>query len=217
MTRDKAGTWSPWALVALACSVGLCPAVTMLGVVFGLLAIRDVKLHARRGLRVAVVAIVLGLIVTPLTTLGLMWWNTTVREPMLHGPVAGLKAAQDGDVTVLLGQFEEGAVTAVEASEFIRTMTDRFGTLQSIDQDPDREAAWSPDGWSISVPYLLNFSRIAIKGEAYYVILSVNEGQRQPVFRFSWIRMGEDPYLLFPESARDSVQSGTKRQDGNQG
>ena len=24
--------------------------------------------------------------------------------------------------------------------------------------------------------------------------------------------MGEDPYLLFPESARDSVQSGTKRQ-----
>ena len=64
---------------------GLCPAVTMLGVVFGLLAIRDVKLHARRGLRVAVVAIVLGLIVTPLTTLGLMWWNTTVREPMLHG------------------------------------------------------------------------------------------------------------------------------------
>ena len=96
-------------------------------------------------------------------------------------------------------------------------MTDRSEPSSRSIRIPIGEAAWSPDGWSISVPYLLNFSRKAIKGEAYYVILSVNEGQRQPVFRFSWIRMGEDPYLLFPESARDSVQSGTKRQDGNQG
>ena len=217
MTRDKAGTWSPWSLVALACSVGLCPAVTMLGVVFGLIAIRDIKIHARRGFRVAIVAIVIGLVVTPLTTFGLVWWNTSVREPMLHGPVVGLQAAQNGDVTVLLGQFEDGVGTANEASGFIKQMTERYGTLQSIDQDPDREAAWSPDGWSISVPYMLTFSTGIIKGEAQYVVFSVNEGQRKPVFRFSWIHMGKDPDLLFPVSARDSMQSGSKGQDGNQG
>ena len=217
MTRDKTGTWSPWALVALACSVGLCPAVTMLGVVFGLIAIRDVKLRSRRGFRVAILAIVLGLVVTPLTTLGLVWWNTTVREPMLHGPVMGLKAAQDGDVLPLLEQFEDGVSSAKEASEFIRQMTDRFGTLESVEQDPDREAAWSPDRWSISVPYVLKFKRDTVKGEAYFVILRMEDGQRTPVFRFSWIRMGKNPFLLFPESARESVESGTEGHDGNQG
>ena len=36
---------SPWALIALACSVGFCPAVTVLGVVFSLLAFRDIRLR----------------------------------------------------------------------------------------------------------------------------------------------------------------------------
>ena len=63
MTRDKAGTWSPWALVALACSVALSSRDDARGRLR--LGQRDVKLHARRGLRVALVAIVLGLIVTP--------------------------------------------------------------------------------------------------------------------------------------------------------
>ncbi|MBG85010.1 MAG: hypothetical protein CMJ40_10770 [Phycisphaerae bacterium] len=217
MTSDKAGTWSPWALVALACSVGLCPAVTMLGVVFGLIAVRDVKLRARRGLRVAIAAIVIALLVTPLTTILLMWWNNSVREPMLHGPVAGLQAAQDGDVRPLLGQFEEGEASAKEASDFVRQMTARFGTLDSISQDPDREAVWSPDGWSISVPYVLKFSREIVKGEGYFVILRMDGGQREPVFRFSWIRIGKNPSLFFPESARESVESGTEGRDGNQG
>ena len=47
-------------------------------------------------------------------------------------------------MTVLLGQFEEGAVTAVEASEFIRTMTDRF--------EPSSRSIRIPIGRSNGVP-----------------------------------------------------------------
>jgi hypothetical protein len=216
MTRDKTGTWSPWSLVALACSVGLCPVVTMLGVVFGIFAVRDIKLHSRRGLRVAIVAIVIGLVVTPLTTFGLFWWNASVREPMKHGPVIGLQAAQDGDIPALLAQFEEGIASAKEASDFIRQMSDRFGTLESVEQDKEREAKWHPDHWSISVPYILTFSRDSIRGEAHYVVFRMVDGKRMLVFRFSWIRMGENPSLLFPLSARDAMDSDTGGHDGNQ-
>lgn len=216
MNNDKAGTWSPWSLIALACSVGLCPAVTMLGVVFGIVAIRDVKTRSRRGFRVAIAAIIIGLVVTPLTTIGLVWWNSVVREPMLTGPLKGLQAAQDGDVTVLLDEFEAGIATAKEASDFVRRMTNRYGTLKSIHQDPEREAVWSSDNWAISVPYVLTFSGATVKGEGHYIVMKIVDGRQQPVFGFSWIQMGENPRLIFPRSINDSKSSGTERRDDSE-
>ena len=181
----------------------------MLGVLFGLLALRDIRTRQRRGRGVAISAIIIGIVVTPLTTFGLLWWNHMVREPMLHGPMEAIQAGQAGDVEALLHAFTEPSATGVEAAQFLSVMTDRFGTLVSITQDPERNAAWDPGGWSISVPYLLRFNRDSVPGTARYVILDREGGRPIPVFRFAWVRIGQAPPLTFPPGAGGEAEFGT--------
>ncbi|MCH2132907.1 MAG: DUF4190 domain-containing protein [Phycisphaerales bacterium] len=193
--------WSVWALVGLAFSVGLCPVITMLGVVCGLMGLRDVRLHQRRGRRVAIAAIIIGLVVTPATTFALVWWNDAIRTPLLHGPQEALLAGQGGSPAALLEAFPTDAASGSEAATFLRAMGDRFGTLVSISQDAGRDAMWSPDGGSISVPYVFTFSRESVPGAARYVIL--DRGGQGPalVLRFAWVRIGDTSPLVFPPGA----------------
>ncbi|MDG2424285.1 MAG: hypothetical protein P8M22_09930 [Phycisphaerales bacterium] len=213
MSRQPAPPWSPWSLVGLACSVGLCPVVTMLGVVFGILALRDTRGGRKRGRRVAIAAIIIGLIVTPTTTFALAWWNAMVREPMLQGPLDAIQAGQAGDIQAFLGGFTEKAGTGPQAVQFLQEMGDRFGTLVSIEQDMDREAVWSPVGWAISVPYVLKFTRESVPGVARFVILDSQEGKQDLVFRFAWVRIGETSPLAFPPGAGSEAGTQTGVQD----
>ncbi|MEE2908583.1 MAG: DUF4190 domain-containing protein [Planctomycetota bacterium] len=213
MSRAQAPPWSPWALIGLACSVGLCPVVTMLGVLFGVLALRDIRTGKRRGRGVAITAIVIGIVVTPVTTFGLLWWNHMVREPMLHGPLEAIQAGQAGDVEAFRQAFLEPSASGVEAAQFLGALTDRFGSLVSITQDPERDAAWDPSGWSISVPYFLQFNRDSVPGTARYVILDREGGRPIPVFRFAWVRIGQTPPLTFPPGAGGDAELGAGVQD----
>ena len=194
---------SPWALIALACSVGLCPAVTILGVIFSLLAFRDIRRRGRRGRRLALVALILSLVVTPATTLALVGWNAWVRAPMLAGPLVGLQAGQSGYIPEMLESFEGG--TAAEAHAFLRQLNSRFGSLQAIQQDPDGEAIWQPRGWGIAVPYLFDFSGSSVPGAAQFVV--VDADGRGPICRFAWVRIGEASPLVFPPSAESAAMA----------
>jgi hypothetical protein len=194
-------------LVALACSVGLCPVVTMLGVVLGLFALHDVRVKNRRGRRLAIVAIVLGLTVTPLTTFGLLWWNSAVREPMLHGPMNAILAGQNGDAAALAAAFESRGADAANAAVFLAALSHRYGTLVSIEQDPARAARWDAAGWAISVPYVLRFIRESVPGRARYVIASKEANGL--VLRFSGLRVGEAPSLNYPPGASCGLEDAT--------
>ena len=213
MNQQRALPWSPWALVGLACSVGLCPVVTMLGVVFGVFALRDIQRGRRRGRGVAITAIVIGLLFTPTTSLALFWWNAKVRAPLLWGPLEAIKAGQAGNIELFRDGFTEGTGSGSEANRFLQDMGDRYGTLTSITQDQEREASWAPEGWAISVPYILEFTRESVPGTAQFVILDPRDGQRGFVFRFSWIQIGESTPLIYPPGAGPDMETGTGVQD----
>ncbi|MCH2153794.1 MAG: DUF4190 domain-containing protein [Phycisphaerales bacterium] len=206
---------SLWSLTALACSVGLCPVVTLLGVVLGFFALRDIRQTGRRGRRIAIAAIIMGSIVTPLVTVGLIGWNNWVREPLLKGPIGAIQAGQAGDIQGFMDAFEGG--TAAEASTFLQSLGTRYGTLVSIMQDPDGEAVWTADGGAIQLPYQLQFSQNLVSGTAEYVLLDRKPegGIPSVVMRFSWIRIGEDPVLVFPATARDEALNSQEDDDVN--
>ncbi len=212
-TQQRPLPWSPWALIGLACSVGLCPVVTMLGVVFGIFALRDIQRGQRRGRGVAIAAIFIGLVFTPTTTMALFWWNTKVRDPMLQGPVEAIKAGQAGNLDLFREGFIEGSGSGSDAQQFLQRLGDQYGTLVAIRQDPDREASWAPEGWAISVPYILEFTRESVPGRARFVILDPRNGQEGLVFRFAWIRVGESALLTYPPGAETDMETATGVED----
>ena len=157
----------------------------------------------------------MGAIVTPLTTVGLIGWNNWVREPMLKGPLGAIQAGQAGDIQTFMSAFNDG--TAAEASTFLQSLGNRYGTLVSIVQDPDGEALWTADGGAISVPYRFQFSQQLISGAAKCVLLDHEDdgGVPEIVLRFEWVRIGEEPVLVFPATARERALSSQEQDDVN--
>jgi Sec-independent protein secretion pathway component TatC len=77
---------SALAVLSLVASFGVCPVVTVLSIPLGFLGLRDVRINNRRGRTLAWIGIVLGVVITPLTTWFMIWWNVEVRIPLKHGP-----------------------------------------------------------------------------------------------------------------------------------
>ena len=111
---------SPWAILAMLLSIGLCPFVTIAAIPAGMMALRDVRLHERRGRRLAIVAIVIGCVVTPVTSYGAWWWNGHVREPLMTGPIDLLAAGQRGDVSAFLDGLAGGGATMTMTKQWKR-------------------------------------------------------------------------------------------------
>lgn len=177
MSAHASMRWSPWALLALALSMGLCPFVTVLGIPMGLLGLADVRKNGRRGRRVAKAALWVSIIVTPLTTTFAIWWNVTVRDLLKHGPVAALRAGQQGDAAAFaegLGGLRRGG-DLTSAKVFLQAVTQRWGLVQSMrpsDEAPDLEA---PDrAWWVG--YEVLFEQGAAHGRALFVLRSPQGG-----------------------------------------
>ena len=160
-------------MLALALSVGLCPLVTVLGIPLSLFALADIKRNDRRGRRVAIAALWISLISTPITGTFAWWWNANVRTALLDGPVAALRAGQQGDVAAFLEGLggAGGHASETQAVAFLSSVSHRWGTVQSMRQTPEQPDVQAPIGaWWVGYDVL--FERGAALGRAKYVLQS---------------------------------------------
>jgi len=160
-------------LLAMALSVGLCPLVTVLGIPLSLFALADIKRNNRRGRRVAIAALWVSLLSTPITGTFAWWWNAKVRTALLDGPVAALRAGQQGDVAAFLEGMggASGPSSESEAARFLSSVSRQWGTVQSMRQTPEQPDVQAPAG-ACWVGYDVLFEHGAALGRAKYVLQS---------------------------------------------
>ncbi len=166
------GRFSPWAIFAFVLSIGLCPVVTIAAIPAGLWALRDVKHSGRRGRRLAIVAIVLSAVVTPVVVSAGWWWNVHVRQPLMHGPAGVIAAGQRGDIRAFLAGMDGGGSEAA-AERFAGRLTAVLGEIRSTRPanlpDADVEQEQGATGWWIWVPYDAMFDRGAVSMNARFL------------------------------------------------
>jgi len=184
-----AGRWSPWTLLSLALSVGLCPLVTVVAIPVAIIGLRDVRQTGRRGRKVAITALWIACILTPLTTVFAFWWDANVRVKLINGPIDALRAGQQGDVAAFmdgLGGPRLGGDTA-SATAFLDAVTGRWGRVVSMRQSEATSDVEAPDGaWWVG--YDVMFENGATPGRAFYVLRS---GSGRFVLRFEALVLGD--------------------------
>lgn len=198
---------SPWSILALVTSLGLCPFITILSIPLGLLGLRDSRVNGRRGRTCAWIGIVIGVIITPLTGWFMYWWNANVRIPMLYGPTEALVAGMDGNIKGFEAGFipVDATLPETEAAAFINQVRERWGSFISIEQDASREVIYVNDRMGVRVPYLFRFEKGVVPGEAQFDFLqevgSVETGMKlELVTRFSSVIIGETDPISWPPS-----------------
>ncbi|MDP7028841.1 MAG: hypothetical protein QF733_01310 [Phycisphaerales bacterium] len=173
------GKLSPWAIFAFVLSIGLCPVVTIAAIPAGLWALRDVRVHGRRGRRLAMVAIAISAVVTPLVVTAGWWWNKHVREPLMAGPAAVIAQGQGGDLRAFL-EGTGGGGTESEAEHFLHRLSASFGEIRStrLADEPEADAQREQDatGWWIWVPYEAMFDRGAASINTRFLISDPQRG-----------------------------------------
>lgn len=194
-------------VLAMLMSFGLCPLVTILAIPMGLLGLRDVRRTGRLGRTASWIAIVVGCVVTPLTTWGMLWWNDVVRTPMLEGPQAAIIAGQRGDMETFQQGFDVPAdVPPDSAGRFLNGLRTRWGLLLDITQDSSRRAVYSDDGWAVRIPYRFRFEEGTVPGEAEFILVRRTDTTSELIHRFAWVLVGSgqgEAPLVWPPSAGD--------------
>jgi hypothetical protein len=202
-STTKPPTINVWSILALVFSIGMCPLVTAVGFLLGLVAIRQGRRHpGLKGRRVAIIALVISGLMTPVTTWGVWWWVTNVRTPLMRGPIVAIELGQQGDVAGFRDRFLNPG-DEVEAAAFLSAVTNRWGELVSSSQDPSRDGSDPRDGCPCRVPYLFTFTGGEVAAEAEFVILDGEDEDRRLECRFVWVRFIDEDRgtLLWPPSA----------------
>ncbi|MDG2201785.1 MAG: DUF4190 domain-containing protein [Phycisphaerales bacterium] len=197
------GSISAWAVLSLVTSLGMCPIVTVFSIPLGLLGLRDVRVNGRRGRTVAWIGLIIGLLVTPLTSGFLIWWNAEIRIPLIEGPRAAIQSGMAGDIPGFEAAFIKGAggETEEDAARFLATIRTRWGEVVGVTQDASREAVFSDDHFSVRVPYIFEFTGHLVPGEAEFVVLAKTGAGRELMNRFAWVLIGVDDPVAWPPSA----------------
>jgi hypothetical protein len=170
---DSPRRLSLWAAASLPCSLLICPPMCLIGAVLGVVGLIQTRKPAYRGRGLAVAGVSLGLLFTIGWVIFGVWWNTNVRPPLLNGPKAALARGFAGDTTGFqLAFVYEGPVPDEQvAITFINELRQRYGDLRDVRQAA--EAPWddpSPDRGRVRVPYVFDFAREDVVGEAMFVI-----------------------------------------------
>lgn len=220
--QGRRGGVSPWAILSLICSFGVCPFVTIIALPLGLLGLRDVRRNGKRGRRAAWLGIIISLLITPLTGWGMAWYNATVREPMLHGPRDAIIDAMRGDAVGFNGAFlpgDEGGPAQVEA--FAAVLKSRWGMLESVMVDRSRLSPATSLFEPIRVPYVFLFETGPVPGEAELIVFQRTDAGTNLVARFAWVIIGtadsDAPPVSWPATAagveRPPLEAAEGRQD----
>ncbi|MCH2141712.1 MAG: hypothetical protein MK077_01775 [Phycisphaerales bacterium] len=200
---------SGWSIVSIVLAIGLCPVVTIVAIPAGLLALRDVRLHGRRGRRLAIVAMVLACLMTPVTSLAMWWWDSHVRQPLMQGPLEPLQAGQHGDIDAFLAGlgYAADADHRRTAGEFLNQLTRSMGGVQSMRiaeaTDSDGQNAANPevssDAWEVWVPYDAMFQNGAARLHARFLLSTPTQGWVTHFNALTVERTAEDSLIWPPD------------------
>ena len=210
--RDPAlaGRTSGWAIAAILCSLAVfCPPLTILSPLLATRALFHIKASpGRKGKGLAILALVLGGVITLGWGWGAWWWNGNIRQPMIRGPVEALRAGFSGDLAgYKSGFFGDGAISSdEEAGRFLSELDSRYGRLLSMSQRKLQDAnqlGYQMRGYRIT--YLMEFETGPINAEGSFVITSADH----PGFigRFAWLAVFDDEQgdLVYPASAAEEA------------
>ena len=214
------GELSLWALASLLCSVSMiCPPAAVLGPLLGVRALVEIKSNPnRRGRRLALAGIVIGVLATGGWGVAAWWWNVNARRPMVEGPKVELEAGFRGDLTALKRGFHGDGATAAdaEAAAFIAALRERYGRFLGTAQNRGDAAGGSPiDRSRPRIPYLLQFETGPVEAEAEFIITAA--GARRLVLKFGWIVVRDDERgdLVYPKSAEAVVDEAPAAEEGD--
>ncbi len=213
--------YSRLALVSVLCSLCIClPPVVALGPILSLWALFDIRRHpGRRGTSLAIGALVGGTVLTVGYALGAVWWNSNLREPMLRGPQAALRAAAVGELDGFRGEFfgDGASASDQEVQRFVDELRGRYGNFIASEQAQVLPAAatLSSDSMKPQIPYELRFERSTVPAIAEFILME--QGHRGLVGKFGWLRVQDSELgdLFFPASARATIADDSHADEGN--
>ncbi len=196
---------SLWALASIACSVSLvCPIASLLGPLLGLRALFEIRSNPlRRGRRLALAGITIGLLGTLGWLMAAGWWHVNVRTPMLSGPSRPLEAGLDGDVAAFKAAFHGAGVSAddAEARAFLEETRRRYGRLLGSAQSPGSGGPATTDRARMTISYTLRFEKGPVEAQAQFILRA--DDAPGLVLRFGWLILHDDELgdLVYPASA----------------
>ena len=201
---------NPWAVVAILCSVGLCPLFSIASVLCGFRAVVDIKANqTTRGLKLAWIAMLLGTLITGIWAGGLVWWNLNVRSVINHGPAEAIKLAQAGHLDSF-ENFFSSASSEDEAHRFLQAVSSRYGMITHCVLNPEtsEDAIDGTDLFLGLVPreatlsYLMfNQTGESIPIIAKYQLFEDKEGTNQFLNKFEWVEIPDKTHgdLRYPQ------------------
>lgn len=206
---------NPWSMVAILCSVGMCPLFSIASVLFGIRALVDIKAKGdTRGIRLAWTAIIIGSLVTGLWGGGMLWWNINVRSNIEQEPVAAIMHAQEDD----LASFQSAFILAHSdeiAEQFINQIHQRYGRLKSggLNQEITDSNVDSSNLFLGMIPieaelsYVLQFennNEVHMVGK--FELFRTVDGSSQFTNRFRWIQIVDEEHgdLVYPVLIEES-------------
>ncbi len=213
--------YSRLALVSVLCSSCIClPPVVALGPILSLWALFDIRRHpGKRGTSLAIGALVGGTALTVGYVLGAVWWNSNVREPMLRGPQAALRAAAVGELDGFRSEFlgDGASASDQEVQRFVDELRGRYGNFIASEQArvQPAAAALSSDSMKPQIPYELRFERRTVPAIAEFILME--QGHRGLIGKFGWLRVQDSELgdIFFPESARTTIAADSNADEGN--
>jgi hypothetical protein len=207
--QPPARPFSVWSILALLLSVtAFCPLFSVLGALFALRAIAEIKTHPElRGRGMAKVAMAISILATLSWILGGVYWSTYARTPMLAGPVAELRAGLSGDIATFRNGFtgNGGEASEEEARGFLQEVSRRYGAFSGGERDLTAKGSM-PAGGQGRIPYVLHFSSGDVRAEALFV--SFGGSLFRPVFAWDWLSINdpEKGDLVYPLAARERAK-----------
>ncbi len=175
------------AVGSLVCSLILCcPITTIVGPLLGVGALLQIGGNpALKGRRIALAAILLGVVFT----LGQAWfwyWSiTTFVRPYMTGPAAALTAGFSGDLAAFKSEFEGAAAKATDAqiTEFIDQLRGRYGEFVSCRFDADNAPPPTFGDPRVPFRYRLTFTdKSPVEAEAVFAFADETTG-----FVLKWV------------------------------
>ncbi|MHC4990724.1 MAG: hypothetical protein ACYTGC_07050 [Planctomycetota bacterium] len=196
---------SGWAVAAIVCSCAVfCLPLTLLGTLLGVVAIAHVRaLPGRRGLGLAVAAVIIGGLTTSLWAAGAVWWDRAVREPVRRGPVEAIAAGLSGDASRFQAAFyDRSPIPPDEAESFLEEMRRRYGPRVSLAPGEGR-APTAPlmQRGRVGCPYTLVHADGTARMEAVFVIYEPDDSRLVLRFESLTIIDPPNPPLRFPAEA----------------
>ncbi len=173
------------ATASLICSlIVCCPVVTLIGVILGIVALLQMRGKQIAGRGFALAGIVIGIVTTVLTSLGIAFLVHAAMEVLDQTPklvTTAIQSGIQGDTEAFRAEFSYDAVAAndEEVTSFIATLTSRYGKFDEavIDMRAMQGGQQSSEGQA-EMPLQLVFETQTISST---VVIDIAKGKE------SWV------------------------------